>query len=155
VSYNRNPLFGFELSVVLRERSAPSVMPRGRRPGIDASLLEAALIGFEHMKREVDGKIADIRKRLGVGVRAVKAAAGGAAVTIKRTMSAGARRRIAAAQRKRWAAVKTKAKQATTPATPKRTMSAAARKKIAAAQRKRWAELKKAGKPGKSAKAAA
>jgi hypothetical protein len=53
----------------------------------------------------------------------------------KRTMSAAGRKRIAAAQRARWA----KTKQAQK---PKRTMSASARRKIAAAQRARWAKAK-------------
>jgi len=57
----------------------------------------------------------------------------------KRTMSAAGRKRIAAAQRKRWAAQKTAG-----PAAPakKRHMSAAGRKRIAEAARKRWAALR-------------
>ena len=59
----------------------------------------------------------------------------------KWTMSAAARRKIAAAQRARWAKVKgTTAK----PAKKKRTMSAAARAKIAAAARARWAKYRAA-----------
>jgi nuclear transport factor 2 (NTF2) superfamily protein len=53
----------------------------------------------------------------------------------KRTISVAGRKRIAAAQRARWA----KQKQAQK---PKRTISAAGRKRIAAAQRARWAKLK-------------
>jgi len=53
----------------------------------------------------------------------------------KRTISVAGRKRIAAAQRARWA----KQKQAQK---PKRTMSASARRKIAAAQRARWAKVK-------------
>ena len=59
----------------------------------------------------------------------------------KRTISAAGRKRIAAAQRARWA----KQKQAQK---PKRTMSASARRKIAMAQRKRWAQLRAAQKKG-------
>ena len=117
-------------------------MPK-RRTGVDASLLEAALIGFEQMKRNVEEKIADIRQRLSWD--------GGAPGTSPsrtqgRTRSAAARRRMAAAQRKRWAAVKAKSKPPK-PAGSKGRMSAAAREKIAAAQRKRWA-LVKAKKSG-------
>jgi hypothetical protein len=64
-----------------------------------------------------------------------------------RRLSASARKRIAAAQRARWAKVRDKA-GAQTKAVPirrKRTLSAAARKKIAAAQKARWAKVK-AGK---------
>ena len=109
-------------------------VPRGRKGlAVDTAILEAALIGFEQMRRDIDGKIAGIRGQLGSG-GAVAAAAP------RRTLSVAARHRIAAAQRKRWAAVKAQTK----PAVAKRTMSAAARNRIAAAQRKRWAELKKA-----------
>ena len=53
-----------------------------------------------------------------------------------RTISAAGRKRIAAAQRARWARVRGKA------ATPKQTMSASSRRKIAAAQRARWAKVR-------------
>lgn len=120
-------------------------MPRGRRKlAVDTVMLEAALIGFEQMRKDIDGKIAGIRGQLGSG-EAVAAAAP------KRTLSVAARRRIAAAQRKRWAAVKAQAK----PTVAKRTMSAAGRNRIAAAQRKRWAELKKARAKKPAAKAVA
>jgi hypothetical protein len=56
----------------------------------------------------------------------------------KRTMSVAGRKRVAAAQRARWA----KQKAGGEPAKPKRTMSAAARRKIAAAQRARWAKAR-------------
>jgi hypothetical protein len=55
-----------------------------------------------------------------------------------RTMSAAGRKRIAAAQRARWAKVRSKSNIAK----PKRTMSAASRRKIAAAQRARWAKIR-------------
>jgi hypothetical protein len=64
----------------------------------------------------------------------------------RRTLSASARRKIAAAQRLRWAKVRAKKVVPITkgkkPA--KRTMSASARRKIAAAQRARWAKVKRA-----------
>ena len=53
----------------------------------------------------------------------------------KRTISVAGRKRIAAAQRARWA----KQRQAQK---PKRTISMAGRKRIAAAQRARWAKVK-------------
>jgi hypothetical protein len=65
----------------------------------------------------------------------------------RRKLSAAGRRRIAAAQRARWAKLRSQnsAKgQIRAMNTGKRTMSAAARSKIAAAQRARWAKLKKA-----------
>jgi hypothetical protein len=112
-------------------------MPRGRRT-TDTSLLEAALIGFEQMRRNVEEKIVDIRRQLDSKDGTQAAVPGQIG---RRTMSPAARRRIAAAQRKRWAAVRAKSGPLK-PVSTKRTMSAAARKKIAAAQRKRWALVK-------------
>ena len=65
-------------------------------------------------------------------------------VKATRTISVSGRKRIAAAQRARWAKLKAKnvLSIATKPA--KRTMSASARRKIAAAQRARWAKVKRA-----------
>jgi hypothetical protein len=64
----------------------------------------------------------------------------------RRTLSPSARRKIAAAQRLRWAKVRA---QKVVPITKgkkpaKRTMSASARRKIAVAQRARWAKVKRA-----------
>jgi hypothetical protein len=64
-----------------------------------------------------------------------------------RSVSAAARRRMAAAQRARWARVRQLSKTphdnklSKTPSA-KRTLSAAARRKIAAAQRARWARVR-------------
>jgi len=60
----------------------------------------------------------------------------------RKPMSASARRKIAAAQRARWANVKGQ-KIVEIAARKARTMSPAARRKIAAAQRARWAKSKK------------
>lgn len=62
-------------------------------------------------------------------------------------ISAAGRARIAAAQRARWAKVKTGSdKGEVVTMARKRTMSPAARRKIAAAQRARWAKVKAAKK---------
>lgn len=61
----------------------------------------------------------------------------------KSRMSAAGRARIIAAQKARWAKVKSGKRPA---AKRKRTMSAAARAKIAAAARARWARAKASGK---------
>ncbi len=69
-------------------------------------------------------------------------------------LSAAARAKIAAAQRARWAKLRSVAHKQNGGQKPnivsmpkkKQTMSAAARKKIAAAQRARWAKLKSAQK---------
>jgi hypothetical protein len=60
----------------------------------------------------------------------------------RRTLSASARRKIAAAQRLRWAKVRAQnVVSIKSSKSRKRTMSASARRKIAAAQRARWARL--------------
>ena len=68
----------------------------------DHALLEAALIGYQHQAEQLAEKIADIRHQL--GGKSPSAAPKAAAVPgKKRAMSAAARKRIAAAQKKRWA----------------------------------------------------
>jgi hypothetical protein len=63
-----------------------------------------------------------------------------------RVVSAASRRKMALAQKKRWARVgkgsRPAAAKTTAPAPAKRTMSTSARRKIAAAQRARWAKVK-------------
>ncbi|SRR6266536_1703263 len=60
----------------------------------------------------------------------------------KRIVSALARRRMAQAQRARWAKVKSQSPAIQSKPAPKRTMSASARRKIAAAQHARWAKVR-------------
>jgi hypothetical protein len=70
----------------------------------------------------------------------------------KRIISAASRRKMAKAQKLRWAKIKngtqpgTVEKKTAVSAPVKRTLSAAARKKIAMFQRERWAKLKAAKK---------
>jgi hypothetical protein len=73
---------------------------------LDRELLEAALYGLEHKRREMDQRILELRGRLGGGRTGAAASASGGRK--KRTMSAAARKRIAEAQRKRWAELKAK-----------------------------------------------
>jgi hypothetical protein len=62
-----------------------------------------------------------------------------------RIISTASRRKMAQAQKARWAKARKESEPAkTTPAPVRRTMSAAARRKIAAFQRARWAKLKAA-----------
>jgi len=64
--------------------------------------------------------------------------------TGRRVLSLGARRRIAAAQRARWAKVRAQKKgtAAVAGSKPARVMSLGARRRIAAAQRARWAKVR-------------
>ena len=121
--------------------------PNMARPQTDPEVLRAALIGYEHHRSLIDEKIAEIKARLAEH-RVTTPAADASAVHTKRTLSPAARRRIAAAQKKRWAAFHAgkgpAAKKAvvTKKASGKRVLSAAARKRIAAAQKKRWAAFR-------------
>jgi hypothetical protein len=100
----------------------------------DRELLEAALAGYQHLRDGIEEKIADIRRQMGASP-ALEPAAG--PEPKRRVISAAGRRRIAAAQRKRWVAQKL-SEQGPAPA-KKRAISAAGRKHIAEATRKRWA----------------
>ncbi len=141
----------------------------------DPEFLQAALIGFQHTLASLDERIAELRSQLGGQPVSHKAGDAAPAVTGsgRRTMSASARKRIALAQKKRWAAynaakgkpaaaskavTKTAAVKTAPAKAPKRTMSAEGRARIVAATKKRWAAFHKAQqapKPAAKKKAAA
>ena len=80
-------------------------MPRGKASitVTDRATLEMALVGYEMEKERIAGKIREIRERLGSKSTPDGAAAKSEPAPGKRVLSAAARKRIAAAQRKRWA----------------------------------------------------
>lgn len=84
----------------------------------DMDLLQAALVGYESQRRDIEQRIADIRRQLGSG-----RASSSFPVKRDRTISPEGRARIAAAQKKRWAAAKMANKQ-------KRTLSPEQRAKL-------------------------
>jgi septal ring factor EnvC (AmiA/AmiB activator) len=105
---------------------------------LDTSILEAALVGLRHRRDEIEARIRSIRQTLGESKPGPRAST--TTTAPRRVFSASARRRIAEAQRKRWAAQKS-AEQSP----PKRArMSAAARQRIARAAKKRWAAFRAA-----------
>jgi|ERR1051326_5687930 hypothetical protein len=111
-------------------------------PKLTAEIIHAAIEGFESRKRRIDSQIEELRQMLN-GNRAVVTSETGAP-TRKRKISAAGRRRIAAAQKARWAKIRGEAGPTSTPAAPKparqkRTLSAAGRKAISEATKKRWA----------------
>ena len=67
-------------------------------------IIAAAVEGYEAQKIRIDGKIAELRAMLPGG--SPEAAAVTEAPARKRKISAAARRRMAIAQKKRWAAIK-------------------------------------------------
>jgi hypothetical protein len=119
----------------------------------DNEILAAAIEGFEAQKTRLDARIAEIRQKLGGTVSSEETAAEAPETGRKRRkMSAAARKRIADAQKKRWAAVR-KESGSTAPAAKseaapkaKRRLSAAGRKRIIEATKKRWALVRAAAK---------
>lgn len=82
-----------------------------RQTAVDRTILEAALVGLEHQKSEIDAKVAEIRRRLR-GLAAPKATEASspkaAKPKAKRVLSPLARKRIAEATKKRWAEYRAK-----------------------------------------------
>ncbi len=76
-------------------------MPQGKKTQ-DLTILRMALIGYQAEKRKIETKIAEIEAQL-KGTHISAAAPAGTPGKQKRVLSAAARARIAAAQRKRWA----------------------------------------------------
>ena len=104
-----------------------------RHTAVDKTILEAALVGLEQQKAEIDAKVAEIRRRLrgiagGGAAKPQVAAAPAAGRAGKRVLSPAARKRIAAATRKRWAAYRAAKAAAQTPA-KKAAKKTAAKKK--------------------------
>jgi hypothetical protein len=84
-------------------------MPRHAQPK-DNTLLEMAIVGYQHEVERLKARIADIKAQLGQrGPGRPKATASGTdheGPQKRRAMSKAGRARIAAAQRARWAALK-------------------------------------------------
>ena len=86
-------------------------MPRLSKSTQDETLLRAALEGLELQKQRIEEQISHVRGVLGMGTGRRRgrppgkkaAAAPAGAGRQKRTLSAAARKRIAAAQKRRWA----------------------------------------------------
>ena len=122
-------------------------MPNQR---LSPEILTAALIGLEIEKRKLDERIAEVRAMLGGRSSAQERAA---EPTHKRSVAS--RRKMALAQKARWArvkggaAAKPAAKKA--PAKAKARLSAAGRAAIVAALKKRWAAKKSAAKKAPAA----
>ncbi len=81
-------------------------MPRAGKATQDPNLLSAALEGLELQRQRIDEQIAQVRAMLG-GRKPAKAAPAAAAPNTekpaRRQLSAAARKRIAMAQKRRWA----------------------------------------------------
>lgn len=87
-------------------------MARGRRVE-DESTLQMALIGYQIERDKIEGRIRELQAQLkGKHSAAAEPKAGQKAPRVRRELSAAARARIAAAQKKRWAEHRRKQAQA-------------------------------------------
>jgi len=115
---------------------------------LSPQIISAAIVGFEHQKTLIDAQIAELRAMLSNDGTASNAATIGAPARKRRKLSAAARRKMALAQKARWAKLRGESKPAPAPAPkPKRKLSAARRAALIA-------NLKKARR-AKAAKAKA
>ena len=115
---------------------------------LNRELITAAIDGFEEQKRRITAQIAELRQMLSGGPTSDGADLSGP-TTKRRWMSAAARAKIAAAQRKRWAAKQAGgagSESASTPVRKKRRLSAAGRKAIIEATKRRWTAVRTAPK---------
>src|SRR5262245_56627966 len=104
------------------------------RGTLNPEIITAAIEGFESQKARIDSQINELCAMLN-GRQPTAAAA--PQTTKRSTMSAAGRKRIAEAQRKRWAALKSTSEPAMTqPPKRKRRLSAAGRAAIVAALKK-------------------
>ena len=77
-------------------------MARGKSTE-DLSTLQMALVGYEIEKQKIADKISEIQAKLKGKTVTAKATAKPKEAKVRRVLSPAARRRIAAAQKKRWA----------------------------------------------------
>ena len=150
-------LFDFEVHTQLGDApGVPTVVIRLRKSGLAATILLQSgegesmtnLGSVVQMLKKEHARLTEEIKAI-AGALSAFGAAYGKRTGMRPRMSAAGRARIAAAQRARWAKVKTKSNKGNVVTMPKkRTLSAAARRKIADAQRARWKKVKAAKKTG-------
>ena len=108
---------------------------------LKTEIIAAAIAGFEEQKKRLNAQIDELRQMLNPSTTD-----GSAPTPVRRRMSAAARARIAAAQRKRWAEARKQPAEGSPAASgrKKRKLSAAGRKAIIEATKRRWAAFRKA-----------
>lgn len=104
---------------------------------LDRSLLEAAILGFESQKTLIDARIAELRQMLS-GSPVTTATMPEGPTRKRKKFSAASRRKMALAQKARWAAIKGTTPATPVPVKPKRRISPEGMKRIIAATKKRW-----------------
>jgi hypothetical protein len=122
---------------------------------ISSEILQAALAGLRLQERHIQEQIAEVESMLD-GKSVASTATVDGSIGKRRKFSAASRRKMAAAQKARWAKLKGESEPdmaSSKPVPPKRKMSASARKAIGEATRKRWA-AKRASEAAQARKAA-
>jgi hypothetical protein len=109
-------------------------------------IITAAILGFEEQKTHIDGKIAELRAVLSGG-SPEPAATPEPATRKRKRFSAASRRKMAMAQKARWAKIKGESEPSVPAKAPKakRHISKEGMARIIAATKKRW-RLQKAAK---------
>jgi hypothetical protein len=110
---------------------------------LTAEIITAAIEGFESQKRRIDDQITELRLLL-PGGPAESAATPEAPTRKRKKFSTASRRKMAMAQKARWAKIKGESEPPAPamPAKPKRKLSKAGKAAIVAALKKRWAAKK-------------
>jgi hypothetical protein len=110
-------------------------------------IITAAIEGFEAQKTHIDGQIAELRVLL-TGGPAASAATPVVPTRKRKKFSAAARRKMAMAQKARWAKIKGESEPPAPKEVPKpkRKISKEGMARIIAASKKRWRLQKAAGK---------
>lgn len=110
--------FHDSLSSILLQQESPHVivcggetMPRGRNIQ-DVNTLQMALVGYQIERQKIEDKIREIQGQLKGGTAVLPEAAVTKRTGVKRVLSPAARRRIALAQKRRWAEHRKRAAQA-------------------------------------------
>ena len=116
------------------------VIPHMAKLTVTDDLLTAALARYEAELDRIEGKMGEIRRML--GDRTNDGAAPSDGTRPKRRFSAASRRKMAAAQKARWAGIKKSSEPPQAAKPKKRKMSAAGKAAIIAAVKKRWAAVK-------------
>jgi len=113
-------------------------------PKLTNEIIAAAVDGYEAQKIRIDGKIAELRAML-AGGSPEGAATSGVPATKRKKFSAAARRKMALAQKARWAKIKGESEPAPEKAPKaKRKISKEGLARIVAATKKRWAAVRAA-----------
>jgi hypothetical protein len=114
---------------------------------LSPEIITAAIAGFESQKLRIDSQIAELRSLLNGGYNEAVVSPSETTERKRKRFTAASRRKMAMAQKARWAAIKQKSGPQPVPSEarkPKRKLSAAGRKAISEATKRRWAAVKAA-----------